>query len=111
MIWPFKREALATDEESNLGNVLTVVMDVVTQTELDHALSLHLQSGAPLGTCLLKAGYLNEEDLETALRYQKELRNGKAVSALVEAISTRVERKQESRARLRLDPHGAKQVA
>lgn len=85
--WPRR---FVDDERSNIGNVL-LKMGALTEAELETAVSR--QDGTKrLGEILIERGVIDQEALDLALALQKDLRNGKAVDAMLRIVEDRTER-------------------
>ena len=69
--------------ESVLGEVL-IRMGAITRKDLEEAIRAQDRGDKMIGQYLIDAGRITEPQLSAALRYQKKLRNGKCVDALID---------------------------
>lgn len=77
---------------TDLGNVM-IRMGVITDVQLSQAVAKHrAEPGTKLGEAALALGFICKEDLELALQYQERMRDGGAVTVMIDMVSRHTKR-------------------
>jgi hypothetical protein len=87
------KRRFVSDERSNIGNVL-LDLGAITEEQLAVARDKQqtLTEAARLGRILVDEGTITEAELEEALDLQKQMRNGRAVDAMLNIVEKRTRR-------------------
>jgi hypothetical protein len=67
----YKKEDFFTSSYKPIGQIL-IEQHKITETQLEEALALHWKRGIILGEILRDCGFVTAEDIEKALKTQKE---------------------------------------